>query len=82
MVLILLGLVVLSVQAARNLSTYVKENMMVNLVLGDTVTADEGRALVAELQASAYARQVKYISQEEALRTMTAELGDDPVKFA
>ena len=82
MVLILLGLVVLSVQAARNRSTYVKENMMVNLVLGDTVTADEGRALVAELQASAYARQVKYISQEEALRTMTAELGDDPVKFA
>lgn len=82
MVLILLGMVVLLVQAARNLSTYVKENMSVNLVLGDTVSVDDGKALVAELQARPYARHVTYISQEEALKTMTAELGDDPVKFA
>ena len=82
MVLILLGMVVLLVQAARNLSTYVKENMSVNLVLGDTVSADSGQALVAELQARPFARKVTYISQEEALQTMTAELGDDPMKFA
>ena len=74
MVLILLGMVVLLVQAARNLSTYVKENMSVNLVLGDTVSVDDGKALVAELQARPYARHVTYISQEEALKTMTAEL--------
>ncbi len=82
MVLILLGLVVVSVLAARNLSTYVKENMSVNLVLGDTVTVSEGTALMSEIEARPYTRHVKYISQEEALRTMTAELGDDPVKFA
>lgn len=82
MVLILLGLVLLSVQATRNLSTYVKENMSVNLVLGDTVTADAGRTLVKELEERPFTRQIKYISQEEALATMTTELGDDPVKFA
>ncbi len=82
MVLILLGLVVLSVLTARNLSTYVKENMSVNLVLGDTVSLADGQALLAQLKTRPYARQVKYISQEEALRIMTQEMGDDPVKFA
>jgi len=82
MVLILLGLVVLSVLTARNLSTYVKENMAMNLVLGDTVTVADGQALVAQLQMQPYAKQTKYISQEEALQVMTAELGVNPVEFA
>lgn len=82
MVLILLGLVVLSVLTARNLSTYVRENMAINLVLGDTVSIDDGSALVKELQAQSYAREVKYISQEEALAVMTEKLGADPVEFA
>lgn len=82
MVLILLGLVVLSVLTARNLSTYVKENMSVNLVLGDTVSLADGQALLAQLKQRPYARQARYISQDEALRIMTAEMGDDPVKFA
>ncbi len=82
MVLILLGLVVLSVLTARNLSTYVRENMAINLVLGDTVSIDDGSALVKELQAQPYAREVKYISQEEALAVMTEKLGADPVEFA
>lgn len=82
MVLILLGLVVLSVLTARNLSTSVKENMAINLVLGDTIGQDDGKLLLKELQAKRYAKQVKYISQEEALLTMTEKLGASPVEFA
>lgn len=82
MVLILLGLVVLSVLTARNLSTSVKENMAINLVLGDTISLDDGKQLLKELQAKRYAKQVKYISQEEALQTMTEKLGANPVEFA
>jgi cell division transport system permease protein len=82
MVLILLGLVVLSVLTARNLSTYVRENMAINLVLGDTVSIADGSALVQQMQAQPFAREVKYISQEEALQTMTERLGADPVEFA
>ena len=82
MVLILLGLVVLSVLTARNLSTSVKENMAINLVLGDTVSLDEGQQLLKELQSQRYAKKVKYISQEEALNTMTEKLGANPVEFA
>ena len=82
MVLILLGLVVLSVLTARNLSDYVRENMAVNLVLGDTVTVDDGMAMMRELKAQPFAKDVKYISQEEALQTMTEEMGANPVEFA
>lgn len=82
MVLILLGLVILSVLTARNLSTYVRENMAINLVLGDTVSIADGSALVRQMQAQPFAREVKYISQEEALQTMTERLGADPVEFA
>ena len=82
MVLILLGLVVLSVLTARNLSTYVRENMAINLVLGDTISTADGSALVQQMQAQPFAREVKYISQEEALQTMTERLGADPVEFA
>lgn len=82
MVLILLGLVVLSVLTARNLSTYVRENMAINLVLGDTISTADGSALVQQMQAQPFAREVKYISQEEALQTMAERLGADPVEFA
>ncbi len=82
MVLILLGLVVASVLTARSLSTYVRENMSVNVVLGDTVSLSDGQKLMSVLQTRPYARQVHYVSQDEALAIMTQELGANPVDFA
>lgn len=81
MVLILLGLVVAFVLTARNLSTYVKENMSVNLVLGDTVSVSDGMKMVTQLKDRPFARNVRYVSQDEALLTMTQELGADPMEF-
>ena len=82
MVLILLGLVVAFMLSARNLSTSVRENMSVNVVLGDTVSVSDGQQLATQLQQRPFARQVQYISAEEALAIMTVELGADPVEFA
>lgn len=82
MVLILLGLVVASVLTARSLSTFVRENMSVSLVLGDTVSVSDGQALVGRLLARPFARQVRYVSADEALAVMTEELGANPVEFA
>jgi cell division transport system permease protein len=82
MVLILLGMVVLSVLTARNLTKYVKENMAVNLILGDTVTVAQGLKLADTLRTMSYARKVRYISSEEALVTMTNEMGANPMEFA
>jgi len=81
MVLILLGLVVLSVLTAHNLSNYVRENMTVTLMLGDSVTVADGQALGRRLQQQPYAKQVTYISKEQALKEGTEALGSDPSEF-
>lgn len=82
MVLIFLGFVVLSVLAARGFSSFVKEHATVTLVLADSVSDAQAAALVSEVKARPYAKQVTFVSSDEALRLMTAELGDDPVAFA
>ena len=82
MVLTLLGLVVLSVLTARNLSTYMRENVTVNVVLGDTVSVVSGKALGGRLELLPYAKVVTYISKDEALAVATKEMGADPTEFA
>lgn len=81
MVLTLLGLVVLSVLTAKNLSDYVRENLTVTVVLGDSVSEQEGRAYCQQLQKRHYVRQVTYISKEQALREQTEAMGSDPSEF-
>ena len=81
MVLILLGLVVLSVLTARNLSNYVKENITVTVMLGDTVTSNEARMLCRDLYHRPYSRNIDYISKEQALKEQTESMGSDPSEF-
>lgn len=81
MVLILLGLVVFSVLTARNLSNYVRENLTVTVMLGDTVTANEAHLLCRELYHRPYARNIDYVSKEQALKEQTEAMGSDPSEF-
>lgn len=81
MVLILLGLVVLSVLTTRNLSDYVRENLTVTVMLGDSVTAQEGKTLGKKLQQKPYVKRVTYISKEQALKEQTEAMGSDPSEF-
>jgi len=81
MVLILLGLVVFSVFTARNLSNYMKENLTVTVMLGDSVSAKDAKALAGRLGKRAYTRRVVYISKEQALKEQTAAMGSDPSEF-
>ena len=50
MVLVLLGLVVFSVLTARNLSTYVKQNIVVTMMLQDDMTPGEAKQFCAKLR--------------------------------
>ena len=81
MVLILLGLVVFSVLTARNLSSYVKENLTVTVMLNDTVSANDAHRLCRELYRRPYARNIDYVSKEQALKEQTAAMGSDPSEF-
>ena len=81
MVLILLGLVVFSVLTARNLSNYVKENLTVTVMLNDTVSVNDAHRLCRELYRRPYARNIDYVSKEQALKEQTAAMGSDPSEF-
>lgn len=81
MVLVLLGLVVLSVLTARNLSNYVKENLTVTVMLNDTVSVNEAHRLCRELYHRPYALNIDYISKEQALKEQTEAMGSDPSEF-
>lgn len=81
MVLILLGLVAFSVLTAQNLSNYVKENLTVTVMLGDTVSANDAHRLCRDLYHRPYARNIDYVSKEQALKEQTEAMGSDPSEF-
>ena len=81
LVLILLGIMVFSVLTAHNLSSYVKENLTVTVMLGDKVTTNQARILCRELYRRPYTRHVSHISKEQAQREQCAAMGSDPSEF-
>ena len=81
LVLILLGMVVFSVLTAHNLSSYVKENITVTMMLGEDMTTPEAQVLCKKLQTRPYINHVDFISKEQALREQTNEMGSDPSEF-
>ena len=81
MVLTLLGLVVLSVLTAHNLSEYVRENLTVTVVLNDSVSERGGLAFSSALERKSYVKHTSFISKEQALKEQTAAMGTDPSEF-
>lgn len=82
MVLVLLGLVIFSVLVGRNLSSYVKENLVVQVTLEQDMTNPEGLQMCKRLKARPYVKELTYITKEEALKEATHDLGTDPSEFA
>ena len=81
MVLILLGMVVFFVLSARNLSAHMKENLVVTVMLKDSVTVNDARLLCRDLYHRPYSHNIDYISKEQAQREQIKELGSDPSEF-
>lgn len=82
MVLILLGMVVFSVLTAKNLSTYVKENLTVTMMLSEDMTNPEALRLCKALKTRPYISSLTFISKEQVLEEQKQELGVDPSEFA
>ena len=81
MVLVLLGLVVFSVQTSRNLSQWVKENLMVTVVLNDEVSVGDAKQFLQDLTHRPFSKDIHYISREQALKEQTDAMGSDPSEF-
>ena len=81
MVLVLLGLIVFSVLTSRNLSSWVKENLTVTVMLGDDVSVNDAKRLCRELYHRPYSKNIDYVSKEQALAEQTKAMGSDPSEF-
>ena len=81
MVLILLGLVVFFVLSAHNLSVHMKENLKVTVMLKDSVSVNDAKLFCRDLYHRPYARNIDYISKDQAKKELTKELGSDPSEF-
>lgn len=81
LVLILLGLIVFSTLTGRNLSSYVKENLVVQLILENEMTTPEAQRMCATIKQRPYIKQLNYISKEQALKEITSTMGSDPSEF-
>ena len=81
LVLILLGTITLFVLVAQNLSTYVRENINVSVLLSDDLVEDDVKGLQAEFAKQPYVKSIDYISKEQALKEQTEAMGTDPTEF-
>ena len=73
MVLILLGMVVFSTLTARNLSSYVKQNLVVQMMLQQDMTPNEAQQICKKLKTRPFVNSLQYISKEQALKEGTKE---------
>jgi cell division transport system permease protein len=81
LVLFMLGLLGLIVINAKKLSNHVKENIGFQIVLKDTTTNAELDLLKQEISSSSFAKQVNYISKDEAAKKLQEDLGEDFISF-
>ncbi len=81
LVLFLIGLVFLILFVARDMSTYVKENINLSIVLNDNISKVDEQRIEIFLKSSAYAKTVEYISKNDALKDHISSLGENPKDF-
>jgi cell division transport system permease protein len=81
LVLFLIGLVFMLLLVAHDMSTYVKENINLSIVLDDGISKPDEKRIEDFLSKSPYAKTVEYISKEDALKDHILSLGENPKDF-
>ena len=77
LVLFVLGVSTILIYEVKQISTGVKENLMVEIVLKDEVAISKIASLQARIQAKPYTKNTKFISKEEAAKILQADLGEN-----
>jgi cell division transport system permease protein len=81
LVLFLVGLVFLLLFVARDMSTYVKENINLSIILDDASGRQDAQRIEDYLKQSPYAKSEEFISKDDALKDHIANLGENPKDF-
>jgi len=81
LVLLMTGLLGLLLVHAKNLSDYVKENIVLNIIMKEGVNEGNVLAYQKQLESDNYVLRSEYISKELAAKNLSEELGEDFVGF-
>ncbi|HEY1025176.1 MAG TPA: permease-like cell division protein FtsX [Sphingobacteriaceae bacterium] len=81
LVLLMTGLLGLILVHAKNLSNYVKENIVLNIIVNDGAKEADVLTLQKQLDSHPYVLKTQYVSKELAARNLTKDLGEDFVEF-
>lgn len=81
LVLFLVGLECVVLMSAHELVRYVRENVVLTVVLSDMASQEDVARLDNLMQVAPYVNGSDYISREEALQEHIDNLGEDPQKF-
>jgi Cell division protein len=81
LVLLMTGLLGLILVHAKNLSDYVKENIVLNIIVNEGVSEGDVLAMQKDLNEDPFVLRTQYISKELAAKNLSQELGEDFVEF-
>jgi cell division transport system permease protein len=74
-------MVVFFVLSANNLSTYVRENIGLTVLISDDMKEPEALKFQKSINEKTYVKESAYISKEQALKEQTEAMGTDPTEF-
>jgi cell division transport system permease protein len=77
----MIGLLGLILVHAKNLSNYVKENIVLNVIVSDGAKEVDVLAYQKQLDAHPYILSTQYVSKEIAARNLQKDLGEEFVEF-
>ena len=77
----MLGMLGLILVHAKNLSNYVKENIVLNIILDEGAKETEILAFKKSLDNNIAVKQTQYVNKEVAQHNLTKDLGEDFVNF-
>ena len=81
LVLLMTGLLGLILVHAKNLSKYVKENIVLNIIVKDNVNEGDVLSLQKDLEKETYVLRTEYVSKELAAKNLKEDLGEDFVEY-
>jgi len=81
LVLLMLGMLGLILVHAKNLSNYVKENIVLNIIVDESAKEADILAFQKELNSNIAIKNTQYVNKEMAAKNLTNDLGEDFVNF-
>lgn len=81
LVLMVTGLLGLILVHAKNLSKYVKENIVLNVIVNDRISEGDVLTLQKDIEKDPYTLRSEYISKELAAKNLKEDLGEDFIEF-